>query len=244
MKTLYINIIAIAVAGILFLSCEESRICVRGEGTITTKTLSISDFTGVDLTEAANVVIAQGSSQEVSVTGHPNIIDRLSTNVSGNTWAIDLEKGCYDGYELTVNITVPDINDITLSGTGNITINDFTNQEDLFLSIPGAGDINLNSFTGSENLSINVSGVGTISANGEFPDLKRLNLKFSGSGNYHGYPIASDACEINIPGTGNCYVYVREILDIKIGGSGSIYYKGNPTITKDISGSGNVIDDN
>jgi len=244
MKLLNVSTVAILIAILFLPSCIKDKLCINGEGTITTRTLSIPDFTGIELAGANDVIISQGTTQEVKATGHPNIIDRIKTNVSGNVWTFSLENGCYNNYELTIYITVPNINKIYITGSGDITVNDFTNQGDLLVNISGSGDIDLNAFGSSENLSINISGSGTVVGNADFSALKELDINISGSGDYNGFPIKTDECEISIPGSGNCNVYVRDILDVTISGSGSVYYKGNPTVTQSISGSGSVINDN
>ena len=82
---------------------------------------------------------------------------------------------------------MPNLEEVTLSGVGNITVNDFTNQGDLYLGISGLGKIELNTFEGPEELLINISGSGSIIANSEIPNLHDLEIKFSGSGR----PVAS-----------------------------------------------------
>jgi hypothetical protein len=226
-------------------SCDLSEDCIDGKGSITTRTLSLSNFEGIDFAIAGDVIFSQGNDQQVVATGHPNIINDLKKKiVSGNIWVIEFEEECYDKYELTIHITVPNIDDISLSGSGTIIVNDFIDQNNLSLDISGSGDIDINSFNGSEKLTVNISGSGSVSGHEEFLDLNILNINFSGSGNYYGYPIKTNDCDIKISGSGNCYVNVSDNLDINISGSGSIYYKGNPTININNSGSGSIINAN
>ena len=244
MKVLKLSVVAILFVSLFITSCKKENICISGQGAITTRTLSVSSFTGIDLAGASNIVLSQGPVQEVKATGHPNIIDRVNTNVSGNVWDITLIDGCYENYELSFQITVPNIEDIDLSGSGNISVNDFIDQGDLEINIGGSGNINLNTFNGTENLSIVISGSGHIEGNAGFADLKMLDINISGSGKYNGFPIETDQCDISIPGSGSCSVYVRDALNVNISGSGNVLYKGNPVITSNITGSGSIIDAN
>ncbi len=228
----------------LITSCEKDLNRIEGEGIVSTKSIAVSGITGIELATACNVVISQGTTQEVKATGHLNIIDRLKTSVNENTWKIDLEKGTYTNYELTIYITLPNIENVNLSGAGDIIINDFKNQGNLSLDISGAGNIDLYSFESSGNLSLNISGYGNVTGKGEESNFKKSDIKFRGAGDYFGSLIQTDECFINIPGTGSCYVSVTDILDITIKGSGSVYYKGNPTIKQDINAAGKIIDNN
>jgi hypothetical protein len=244
MKLIKICIIGLLISSLVLVSCDKVNICTKGEGDIISKTIAVSNFTEIKLSGAFDIVISQGLTQEVIATGHPNIIDNINRDVNNNTWKIKLENGCYKDYELKIYITVTDINSISLSGTGNITVNDFINQNDLSLGISGSGSIEFNAFDGSENLSVSISGSGEVSGNKDLIDLKKTNIIISGSGKYHGFPIKTDECDIIISGSGNCYVFPIEILDVAISGSGNVYYRGNPNINAEISGSGGVYIDN
>lgn len=244
MKTLSLYFFAIMFISFSFISCEKDTLCTKGEGTITTRTLDIPSFTGIDLVQAGDVIFTQGATQTVVANGHPNIIDKIEKDVSGGVWAIDFERGCYDDYELTLNITVPDLNEVLLSGAGNITIGDFLDQGDLDLNISGSGVIFLNSFSGTQNLDVDISGSGEVQANSSFPSLERIDLNISGSGQFDGFLLETDECYIKVPGSGDSYVHVNEKLDVKISGAGNVYYKGFPEIDKDITGSGTVVNSN
>lgn len=244
MKVVKVSFLAILFTSLFLAACNKENTCIHGQGAITTKTLSVAGFTGIDLAGASNVTISQGATQQVIATGHPNIIDLVDTDVSNNIWSITLKDGCYKNYELSFEITVPNIKDIDISGSGNIIVNDFSNQGDLAIDISGSGEITLNAFDGAENLSVDISGSGSVEGNADFSDLKTLDISINGSGNYIGFPIQTDNCEVNISGSGNCSVYVRDMLDVKISGSGNVLYKGNPIITSKITGSGSVINAN
>ena len=240
-----IKLIFLPIIAIILFSCDLFEDCIDGKGNITTKTLALSSFEGIDFGIAGDVILLQGNVQSVLATGHPNIISNLKKKiVSGNIWVIEFEEDCYDKYELTLHITVPNISDISLSGSGTIILNDFIDQNNLSLDISGSGDIDINTFSGTEKLTVDISGSGKITGNTELLDLSKLFINISGSGDYNGFPVKTDDCNINISGSGNCYVNVTNNLDINISGSGNIYYKGNPTININNSGSGNIINSN
>jgi hypothetical protein len=245
MKLLNLSIVAILIASLSFTSCDKEVICTDGDGAIITKTLSIADFTGIDLEEAGDVIISQGATQEVVVTGHSNIVNKLKTDVSGDIWKIDLGRGCFDNYELTIMVTVPDLETVRLSGSGNITVNDFTGQNnDLELDISGSGEMFLNTFNSPNNLNVNISGSGAITFYEEITGVNKLDLRISGSGEFYGFLVNADECKIKVSGSGDCEVSVNDELDVNISGSGNVYYKGNPTLTQHISGSGTLINAN
>ena len=69
-------------------------------------------------------------------------------------------------------------------------------------------------------------------------------LFVSGSGNIFAFNLESNDQEVRISGSGNCEVFVRDLLEVDISGSGNVFYKGNPSVSTNISGSGNVIEAN
>ena len=244
MKLLKLCTVAIIILSSFLASCEEWSFCINGEGTVITETIAIDDFSIINLAGADNIVITHGTDLEVTATGHPNIIDKLETDVNGNEWVISLKNGCYRDYELTIYITMPDIEAITISGSGDVLVNDFINQGDLDLYISGSGKINLKTVEGCPNLIVGISGSGNVIAEEEFPALETLDITISGSGTFDGYPAITDKAYISIPGSGSCYVYAIDLLDIKISGSGNVMYKGNPEVTTHITGSGNITNTN
>lgn len=254
--------IVIAIITMTFTSCEKT---IVGEGIIVTEILQISEFSGVDLTFSDNVTIKYGQIQEVKVTGNPNIIERIKTSVLNNVWKIGLIEGNYKNYELAIEITIPNLDILKLSGSGNLIVDDFTVQKDLDLSISGSGNITLNnieratnldlSISGSGNiilnnlkrtinLDVNLSGSGDLKANRDITTLETLTIKNSGSGRYLGFIISCNNVSSNLSGSGKMELTANNSLDVAISGSGNVYYKGTPIITQNITGSGILINAN
>ena len=244
MKTILLNAVILLLATIFLSSCYKDAFCTRGNGEIISKTLNISDFTGIDFQEAGDVIITQGPEQLVTVTGDENIIKKLKENVHAGVWEIDLERGCYTDYDLSVHITLPVLEEVHLSGAGNIVVEDFENQNEFKVTISGSGDIDLNEFKGADKLDVKISGSGHIYGNESFEDLEDMEVTISGSGTFEAYPIITKSCDIKISGSGKAYLFVDETLDVNISGSGKVYYKGYPSIDTNISGSGSIINAN
>ena len=219
----YLRLIILTIITFAFLSCDLFEDCIDGKGTIISKSLNLSNFEGIDFAIAGDVIISQGNVQQVVARDHNILNDLKKKIVTGNIWVIEFEKECYNKYELTIHITVPNINDISLSGSGAIIVNDFANQNDLSLNISGSGDVEINSFSGSDKFTVDISGSGNVTANDNTLDLSILDINISGSGKYDGFPIKTNDCNISISGSGNCYVNVIERLDVNISGSGNIY---------------------
>jgi hypothetical protein len=240
-----LSILFVLLIAISFTSCLRDVFCIEGKGDIVTVELELDDFNAINAIGVFDIFITQGSTQHVEIKGEENIIDHLETNVTGNIWDIQLDDDhCYTDYNLTLYIEVPDIEEITITGSSDVYIEDFTEQESLELNIIGSGDVEINEFLGCENLEIKISGTGDIDCKGQFDNLKQLDIDVTGSGDFDGFYAITDYCNINISGSGDCEVYVLKELDVNISGTGNIYYKGNPSITTNISGLGDIYNEN
>jgi hypothetical protein len=244
MKGSKLSVVVILLISMFLSSCYRMDFCSDGSRTIVTETLDIADFNGVELNEAATVYISQGEEQEVKVTGSENVVARLKEDVRSGVWEIDFGTACFRHYDLTVYITIPDLNLVSVNGAGTIIIEDFDDQDYLDLDISGFGEIELNEFEGLKEMGIDVSGTANIKSFAAIDDVDMMDIHVSGVIDLNAFPIHTNECRISISGTGNCEVYCEDDLDIHISGAAKVYYRGFPSINQRISGIGSVVDDN
>lgn len=252
MKNLTKHCLGIMFLLVIIVGCKKDKIetpsnndCVSGKGEVITRTLSVADFKKVDLAIATNIIVKQGSNFEVKAIGQSNIIDLINTSVSNDMWIITTkENTCISDYKLSFEITMPNVDKLLINGSGNITLEDFINQNNLTMEINGSGKITLNKFEGIKKLDLSLGGTGSVIANKDISSITDLNVTISGSGDYNGFLISADNNTVDISGAGDVKLTAVKTLNATITGSGSIHYKGNPTITKNITGSGKIIDAN
>jgi hypothetical protein len=225
-------------------SCRKDDGCTKGSGTITSEILYSPEFTGVKASGSFDIVIQQGEEHKIEAIGHPNIIDRIQTDVSGDLLTIDLESGCFRDFELAMHITLPSIDRLLLDGSGNINVLAMENDSDLEIDLRGSGDITLYEMELTQNLFVRIDGSGEVKTYAAFPDLINLEIDIEGSGDYRGFDTESENCTVSINGSGDVRTHANSTLDVEINGSGNVHYRGAPAITVDISGSGDLIDAN
>lgn len=244
MRSIKINSLLLVLIAISFSGCLRDWFCIEGNGELETKILILPSITGISLEEAADVYIMQGDEQIIEVSGHENILDLLQNEVNGGIWDIELGRDCFDDLDLTINITVPNLDEVHLSSSGTIIVDDFFGQTKLDVSLTGSGNIEFGTFEGPKTLDIKITGSGKVAGYKAFPDLKELNLNLTGSGSFDGFAMVTDSCDAKISGSGALFVHVEDYLKIRITGSGDLHYKGNPYIDATITGSGKIIDRN
>ncbi|MFY0672026.1 MAG: DUF2807 domain-containing protein [Bacteroidia bacterium] len=248
---------------ILFTSCfnEGSLVCTRPNGESSRMEYPVENFDQIELQMAADVVVIQGDEFKVEADAAENIHNILVANVTGNELTLRTERGrCIRGRsEVTFYVTCPDVEAITLSGSGNITNQGVFNGQNLELRISGSGNINLQEFD-TEDLMVSVSGSGDLelddfnasnvelktSGSGkiEFENavLSQVDASITGSGKVNLKGQNASYCNINISGSGKVEAFEMpfDMADVKIGGSGNAQLYINNELNANITGSGDV----
>lgn len=245
---------------VLLSGCEKGLFCTHGKGEIVSVNVSVPEFIEVEAEGAFDVVVKQGDLQSIEIRGHQNIVDDVSVTVIHDRLEVDMKRGCYTDYILTVYITTPDINKVVLDGSGDITVEEFDALTQLDLILEGSGNIygdhnfpidnlyflingsgNIEFVTTAQNIVSEIEGSGDVHLEGVTTNHEAI---IDGSGSFYTYGLDSNNTNITIIGSGSGRFYVNNILNIDISGSGDVYYKGNPQISTNISGSGNVYNAN
>jgi hypothetical protein len=205
------------------------------------ETRNASGFTSVNFGIAGDLYVSIGQEFEVILEGDEDFVRQIETDVSGDRLQIRLERWRFNfGFRerVTVYITMPEIEGLSVSGSGRAEILDAFKTDELDLSVSGSGKLYTSDIEASE-MDCNISGSGDIIFNGR-GDVKWADISISGSGNYDGDNIRVEEMEVSISGSGNCRCHATESLRARVSGSGSIYYEGNPSVDARVSGSGRV----
>lgn len=214
--------------------------CVDADGTIINEVIDMASFDAIDLRIAGKVYIRQGDVQRVEIEAPRRLLEEMEFDVRGGEWEIETDRCVrYNGSDLKIFITLPNIKGLRVSGSGDIVSENLLVIGDLELRINGSGSID--AAVEADDINASISGSGDIYLEG---NADVLDFNVSGSGDFRGFNLQANAAKINISGSGNVEVNVIDALDVRISGSGDVHYKGNPSIETQISGSGKVIDAN
>lgn len=211
-KQLFILTLAL-LCGISLVSAQTKE--VRNVGT----------FTKISFRAPGKLYLRQGSPQKVELQGKQDILKEIETDVEGNRLVIGKEGSWWGSNwgkddEITVYITVKDIEGISVSGSGDIIGETKIIAGDLDLNVSGSGNMNIEADASGE-VEADVSGSGDLILKGK---CREFNSDVSGSGKVN--------LTMNIGGT----------ADFGISGSGKIEASGSAaTVKTNISGSGKVL---
>ena len=220
MKNLFVILVLVS---IFSQGCKEEDLCLIGSGTANEYQLGIDDFENISLFGPVNLRITQGADFEVMVEAEPEIFSSLSYEVKNGTLEIGFKNNvsCFEtDLGVWVNVTLPNIKNITSSGVSDI------------ISI---GDLNLN------QLTIDVSGTANLELSGQ---VTNQTIKVSGVLDAKNFELLTNNTTIDVSGSGDFEISCAVNLDIDVSGIATVSYKGNPSISQDISGTLNLIDAN
>src|SRR5659263_106041 len=203
------------------------------------ETRNLSGFSKIDFAVAGEVFITLGNDYSVVIKGDKDYLKEVETNVSGDDLIIKKDKWFdFINEKVIVEITMPALDGIRVSGSGKVVINDPLRGKELNMSVSGSGKIVLKEIT-LDKVECHISGSGSLYIEGP-GTVRDLGMSISGSGSLKGEGVTVSRLDARISGSGNCDCNVTELLKASISGSGSIYYSGNPKIDASISGSGKV----
>lgn len=214
----------------------QKWIGIRGEGPVVKKDLSLDRFDKLGLAISANVFINQGSTQKVTVEGQANLIDNLVTEVKDGRWTVKFRDNVRSMESMRIYVTMPNIADLSISGSGDIVAENALSTNDLGLHISGSGSIKVPTLQGAD-VDAHISGSGSVVLGGK---AQQLEIHISGSGDVNAINLNTIACQVHVSGSGDCNVDVRESLEVRISGSGDVRFKGQPRLMSKVSGSGSV----
>jgi hypothetical protein len=223
---------ALLVCSSALLSCSTATV----SGQTNRETRTVNSFTGVSLSMSADVYLTQGP-QSVTVEAEADDINVVITETSGNTLEIKTKPGNWRNmHHVKVYVSAPDINEITVSGSGSIHVQQSLKSDEIRLAVSGSGGIKIANLQ-SGRVSSAISGSGSIVLSGK-NDQASLDVAISGSGSLKADELAVGTADVRVTGSGSARVQVLKQLETEITGSGSVLYKGNPQVDARSTGSG------
>lgn len=207
------------------------------------ETREVPSFSEISIRIPAQVYVEQGEKQSVELVAKSSTLEEIITEVKGRELIIRFAAKNYVFKSFTpgkieVYITVPEINALSLSGSGDLINDGPIVSRILDLTVSGSGDILLDDLK-ADRVKASVSGSGNIKVAGDGV-ADDLSINLSGSGNFKGINFESTDVKVKVVGSGSADVFAVKNLNVRIAGSGNVTYQGNPLIDQGIAGSGTV----
>ncbi|MEO9020767.1 MAG: head GIN domain-containing protein [Ginsengibacter sp.] len=228
------NFIFLLIASVAIVSCNS----ISGNGNVSKEKRNLSEINTIRTSGSIDVEISNGNDYSITVENDENLIPYIVTEVDNGVLDIHYKSGysIMNGHA-KVMVTVPSIEKVATSGSGNITTNGtLENSGQIEFNTSGSGDIKAS--VDAPSIKVKGSGSGDISLSGRTKDFE---CSISGSGDIKCNGLQSENADINVSGSSNVHVFASVSLKVKVAGSGDVYYAGNPASPEiHIAGSGTV----
>jgi hypothetical protein len=184
-----INFLQLGVMALIFGSCCDEDYMFENNHHIKTEDISVKDFSKIKLENVANVYVTTGESISVEFTAYENILDYMDADVYNDELVLKFRHSIdvSSNEEIRVDITMPELEKVTLSGVGNFYI-DGPKQDRLDVDLNGIGNINAFDLPVYKS-DIDINGTGNVKVQA----LDDLNVDINGIGKvyYQGSPKVS-----------------------------------------------------
>lgn len=227
---------------ILFSSCtEEFDECFYLNNESVSKKYDLSAFTQIETFVPGNYVLKQGNQHNVNLKGHPRYLDSIKTYINnGKLQITNRFPFCENNTQVEVVITLSKLNQLFIHAKSNIRIEEFDQQDNLYLNLNKKSFLEINRFKGLRKLYVLLRDEAAIVSKQEIRTIDSLKIEIEGDGQFYGFKIPSKNVDISILGKGYSEVNAIEKLLVVIKGNANIISKGMPSLYKRITGRGNV----
>jgi len=217
-----LSIILILITSLAFSQKKEER--------------DVSGFSGISLGIQADLYFSQGSPAKVVIEANEDQLARIETVVSNGHLKIRCDSYKTRFKDVKIWITVPDIESLSLAGSGTMIAETPIDSEEFEMAVSGSGNIKISELR-AEEVEAAISGSGDIYLGGTAGEME---VAISGSGSMNASDFQVEECEVGISGSGSCKVDATGELEAAISGSGRVIYFSDPVVDARVSGSGKV----
>lgn len=195
--------LALVVALAMLSACDGSP----PSGPLEERRRELEPFDSIDLKGAVRLEVEIGEPRSLIIEGPQAVIDRLRTEVHGNTlhirskprdWIIGNRRS-----RVTLKITLPRL---------------------ASLQVEGGNDVRLSGLDGGL-IKIAAAGAAHIEATGR---VDQLIVGMAGAGHVDLGQLIADQAKVTLDGVGSVIVHPKDTLDATMNGVGAILYTGNP----------------
>lgn len=239
MKKVILGIVGAVVLTVVLLAVFGvfGKFIIIGSGNLTTRNFNLSDFTEIAAHSGFQLELVQSSTFSVEVTADDNVMDYIDVNKSGNTLKIRPQwNRSFRSVTLRAKITMPDLDEIKLSGGSRASISGFSSIHDLSIGLSGGSSVTGNITAGDAYLDL--SGGSQVNLQGTADD---LDVNGSGGSQLELEAFSVNNADINLSGGGRATISVNGTLDVNLSGGSHVTYIGEPTsIDMNLSGDSTI----
>jgi hypothetical protein len=205
---------------------NSNRNAIHGSGNLVNLELDYAGFDKLSLSHTFNATVTKGENYSVTVSVDDNIEEYVEVYQIADKiyFGLDSENN-YNEVTLNVDIVMPDVEVLQLSGATYAKLEGFSYDHPLSLELSGASSVNGNINTG--DLHAQLSGASSIhlTGSGDIVDISLSGASYTDLVNFigtNGYAALS--------GASSAKVNVTETLQVGLSGTSILWYAGDPEL--------------
>jgi Putative auto-transporter adhesin, head GIN domain len=213
-KTFLIGLLVVVAAA--FSTCKFGSRGLAGSGVRKTEKRELKPFKAIDAKGAYEINVTCQKPASFEIEADDNILPLIKTEVHDGVLIVSNDESYHSSKAVTLRIAVPELDEVTSRGAGEINISD------------AAG----------EKLRLESLGAASFNATGK---VKSVEISSTGAGSINAANLQAEEAKVDVTGAASVEVYASDQLDAKVSGAASVEYSGNPkTVNKSVAGIGSV----
>lgn len=197
-------------------ACHHGMVSgIRGSGKRVLEKRQIPAFTSIQTDGAFTIAVTCQKEPSLEVEGDDNVLQLVSAEVKNNVLHLKNSKSYSVDEPVKFNITVPNLDGLSVTGAGKIDIKEMKN----------------------ETFEIDSKGAPYITVAG---NTKVLNIESNGAGKIDTNNLRASKGHVACNGASVVDLSVADQLDVTVNGPSTVTYKGDPVVNKNINGPGTV----
>jgi hypothetical protein len=210
-----------------------------------TKKYKVANFQSLELGNAFEIHITKGSSCSVTATGNEQDLEDVEVQLEGSRLHVSLDESYWSSWKnwkggsnkIIINISMPRLRDAEFNGASKVTLEGFTDEEEMTLHCSGASKLTSTKLV-ADKLVIDLSGATKVEMAGQ---VLKLSVNLSGASHVNLSNMVTRDVDVEASGASHVELNVQKSLRVDASGASKISYRGNPlNISKDLSGASTV----
>lgn len=233
--------VALIAASTAASGCSYNR--SESGGPTVSRNYQVGNFEQLEVAGAYDVDVRTGANPSVSATGPQKLLDRTVVEVRGDKLVIRPKEqggffhfGWSDHGKAHVTVTVPQLTDATIAGSGEIRLDKATGNR-FEGTVAGSGDLAVANVD-VQNLKLSIAGSGDAKAGAGKTQFAEYSI--AGSGGVDGGSVTAQQAKVSIAGSGSIKAHATGTADVEIMGSGDVDVSGGAKCNVEKHGSGDV----
>ncbi|MCR9153996.1 MAG: DUF2807 domain-containing protein [Bacteroidetes bacterium] len=208
---------------------------VVGNGKVQEQNREVESFNSIHASGMFEIHIQQGESARIKLVADENLHELITTEVRNGTLMISSSENISKAKELDLYITIPELNELDLSGAVSVDTKGELWSENIDISSSGAAEINMN--ISASKIRLSLSGASEVDLKGQCDD---VSVDASGASEINMYDLECRRMRLDLSGASEVSAFVSEELKISASGASDIRYRGNPKIQQSLSGAASL----